>query len=159
MSLFAITGVSPFYLADRFRVTQYQDFARDMFSGVVPVENVLSSVVEIGTGFGQATCSAAIVRLSDDAPLAPPAMRPVDRTDDRVGGFWLPTPQAEPLPGDADALTVCVHAMDGGVLRELRAAINHEGAFVIRDRLNRILQIYAPKARLAAFLRYTESAP
>ena len=61
-------------------------------------------------------------------------------------------------PARRDLLEACRAHIDAGTRAQLHAAMQAAGTFVIVDPQGDVLQIYAPRPRLAAYLRYTDPA-
>lgn len=157
--LYAGLGRSPSsYLEAINRTISGRDFS-SAFHGIVPFDSVVVSATDYSSNLVKDSCLVVIVRLSADAPADPP--KQTRSPDGRfvIGGRWRETPERMKLASAPDLLETCGHLIDADTILYLDSALEQPGNFVIRDWREGVTQIYAPKVRLAAYLRYGPARP
>jgi hypothetical protein len=147
---FLMTGVNPWYLLHQTLLARDPGFAEAVFKERSAFARALSSVAAAPDG-----CAVAILALYD-----PPTEKPLRAAygtaePDRFGGWWRSTPLRMRAPAKRDLLETCRGHIDSGSRAQLHAAMQAVGTLVILDPQGDTLQIYAPRRRLAAYLRYT----
>lgn len=127
-----------------------------MFDGVVQSDAIRvdwgGKVDRAGPDRG-ATCVVLGVDLAQTASLTPPKADLQKPPEKRFGGAWKPTPVPPRGPRQRDLVDLCGGFMDRGALRQLKAALEQPGSFVVQDWTGTLLQVYAPGQRLAVSLR------
>ncbi|MBL9072507.1 hypothetical protein [Tabrizicola sp.] len=128
------------------------DYAHQVFRGRIPIHRVLASYDSLPSDWDAPRCRVAVVEIAVDAPAKPPRIALIDQDSSRFGGNWRPSPLSSAPPATPDLIDMCGDLIDGFSRRSLQQALSEPGAFFIRDWKNNVLQIYAPKAGLAAHL-------
>ncbi len=141
---------------ERLRAREDPVYADELFSGLLPVEEVLQSRKWHQRGAEPWDCTYAIVRLQAPALEQPPTRgwRNELGWQYQFGGDWKPTPA--PLLGETtrDALEFCRRYWSAELYTELKFALGSSGSWFDRDRVGETLYIYAPRQRLAARIRF-----
>ncbi len=128
------------------------DYARVVFRDRVQFERILASDNRTPVDPDVPACRVAVVELAADAPQKPPRIPLIEQASDYFGGDWRPTPLSPGPFSMPDLMALCGDRIDGITRGNLELALSEPGSFVIRDWKNNTLQIYAPKAGLAAHL-------
>lgn len=150
---FLMTGMNPWYLLHQTILARDASFAEAVFKDRVAFSRALSSIAHTDDG-----CAVAVVQLYE-TPAAKPSRAAYSPAEpDRFGGWWRNTPLRMRAPAKHDLLETCRAHIDAGSRAQLHAAMQAEGTFVILDPQGEVLQIYAPRPRLAAYLRYADPA-
>ena len=151
---FLMTGMNPWHLLHQSILSRDPSFAEAVFKDRAAFNRALSSIAT-----GPDGCAVAVVQLYDSTALKPSRAAYSPAEPDRFGGWWRNTPLRMRAPAKHDLLEFCRAHIDAGSRAQLHAAMQAEGTFVILDPQGEVLQIYAPRPRLAAYLRYTDPAP
>ncbi|MCX7288731.1 MAG: hypothetical protein NTW20_14570 [Rhodobacterales bacterium] len=154
VAAFLMTGTNPFYLLHRVVLTQNIGYADYVFSDVLPVDQVLSSIHFRSSDPLERVCSVAVVSVKPSSADVPPDLDLKLRDLLGFGGTWRATPEILRRTGNSDLLQVCRKYIDGGTLQTLQTALREPGAFVIVDWKNDVMLIYAPLIGLAAYLSH-----
>lgn len=150
---FLMTGMNPWHLLHQSILARDPSFAEAVFQDRAAFNRALSSIAT-----GPDGCAVAVVQLYDSPAVKPSRAAHGAAEPDRFGGWWRNTPLRMRAPAKRDLLETCRAHIDAGSRAQLHAAMQAEGTFVILDPQGEVLQIYAPRPRLAAYLRYTAPA-
>lgn len=150
---FLMTGMNPWHLLHQTVLARDPGFAEAVFKDRAAFSRALSSIAQTADG-----CAVAVVQLYEAPASKPSRAAHGAAAPDRFGGWWRNTPLRMRAPAKHDLLEICRAHIDAGSRAQLHAAMKAEGTFVILDPQGAVLQIYAPRARLAAYLRYAEPA-
>lgn len=150
---FLMTGENPWYLLHQAILARDPGYAEAVFKDRVAFGRPLSSIAQADDG-----CAVAIVQLYDAPAAKLPRAAYGPAVADRFGGWWRNTPSRLRPPARHDLLETCRAHIDAGTRAQLHATMQAAGTFVIVDPQGDVLQIYAPRPRLAAYLRYTDPA-
>lgn len=151
---FLMTGMNPWYLLHQTILARDPGFAEAVFQDRAAFSRALSSIARAENG-----CTVAVVQLYDTPAVKPLRAAYGPAEPDRFGGWWRNTPLRMRPPAKHDLLETCRAHIDAGSRAQLHAAMQAEGTFVILDPQGGVLQIYAPRPRLAAYLRYADPTP
>ncbi|MCG7622379.1 hypothetical protein MHM97_03275 [Epibacterium sp. Ofav1-8] len=141
---------------ERLRAREDPVYAEELFSGLLPVEQVLQSRKWHRRGAEPWDCTYAIVRLQAPVPDQPPTR---EWQNDlgwqyQFGGDWSPTPAAPLKATTRDALEFCGKYWPTELYTALKYARDSAGSWFDRDRIGETLYLYAPRQRLAARIRF-----
>jgi hypothetical protein len=150
---FLMTGENPLYLLHQAILARDPGYADAVFKDRVAFGRALSSIAHADDG-----CAVPVVQLYDAPAANPPRAAYGPAVTDRFGGWWRNTPSRLRPPARHEVLETCRAQIDAGTRAQLHAAMQAAGTFVIVDPQGDVLQIYAPRPRLAAYLRYTDPA-
>ena len=138
-----------------FRRAEDPGFAADLFSGHLPVQQVLASRKWHVKGGQPWDCTYAIVRLDDGLPEEPLSWRDKEKGwQFRFGGNWLATPAAELSDNTRNALEYCGKYWPQSLAEELSETIGQPGSWYVRDPSGETFFLYSQERRLAARVRY-----
>ncbi len=150
---FLMTGENPLYLLHQAILARDPGYAEAVFKDRVAFGRALSSIAHADDG-----CAVAVVPLRCTRSKSPARGLWPRAVTDRFGGWWRNTPSRLRPPARHELLEICRAQIDAGTRAQLHAAMQAAGTFVIVDPQGNLLQIYAPRPRLAAYLRYTDPA-
>ncbi len=127
------------------------DYARKVFGGLLPIEEVLASKASAESAPG---CTYAIIRTGEDIARTPPTSALGTAWWERFGGEWRQSP--ERLFGELplDALAECRAAWPDALGAELQAALDDPGNWYMRSASGADLHIFSAEGRLAARIRH-----
>jgi hypothetical protein len=143
------------WMPEKNRQTYDPIYARDVFSGHLPVAEVLATRRFHAKDAETWDCTYAIVRLGPDAPEQPPTW-----IDDemgwqfRFGGQWVESPRAEPPVNHYDHIDTCAKYWPMELSTELKDTLYSSGAWFVYRQYSDTLFLYSNERRLAARIRF-----
>ncbi|KAF0172622.1 MAG: hypothetical protein FD162_2212 [Rhodobacteraceae bacterium] len=150
---FLMTGMNPWYLLHQTILARDPGYAEAVFKDRAAFGRALSSIAHADDG-----CAVAVVQLYETPAVKPSRAAYSPAEPDRFSGWWRNTPLRMRALAKHDLLETCRAHIDAGSRAQLHAAMQAEGTFVILDPQGEVLQIYAPRPQLAAYLRHADPA-
>ena len=126
-------------------------YARKVFGGLIPIEEVLASKLASVEGKG---CTYAIIRTGAGVANAPPTSALGTVWWERFGGDWRQSPERLFGTLPVDVLDECRGEWQAGLGAELQHALDTPGNWYMRSATAEDLHIFSADGRLAARIRF-----
>ena len=129
------------------------NYAREVFSDLLPYDAVLASKKWHAIGDEAWACTYAIVELGDNAVADPPLGAQSDWRLVFVGD-WKPTPEQPPEPDMRDPVGFCSDEWTEDIETRLTRALAGPGSWYWTDGIRETMHIYSAPEHLAARIRW-----